>query len=71
MFFFPGYHAQAEYHSENAMVIMQNSVTTTSSEREKADVFEILFRLNYVQGKAKMALKKFNEADTALLKVCL
>ena len=52
------------------MVIMQNSVTTTSSEREKADVFEILFRLNYVQGKAKMALKKFNEADTALLKVC-
>ena len=64
-----GYNAQAEYHSENAMAIMQTSVTTTNGEREKADVFEILFRINYVLGKAKMALKKFNEADTALLKV--
>lgn len=63
-----GYNAQAEYHSENAMAIMQTSVTTTSGEREKADVFEILFRINYVLGKAKMALKKFSEADTALLK---
>ena len=64
-----GYNAQAEFHSENAMAIMQTSGTTTSGEREKADVFEILFRINYVLGKAKMALKKFNEADTALLKV--
>ena len=51
------------------MAIMNSSVTTTSGEREKADVFEILFRLNNIQGKAKMALKKLNEADTALLKV--
>ena len=51
------------------MAIMQTSVTTTNGEREKADVFEILFRINYVLGKAKMALKKFSEADTALLKV--
>ena len=51
------------------MAIMQTSVTTTNGEREKADVFEILFRINYVLGRAKMALKKFNEADTALLKV--
>ena len=63
------YNAQAEYHCDNAMAIMNSSVTTTSGEREKADVFEILFRLNYIQGKAKMALKKLNEADTALLKV--
>jgi len=61
--------AQAEYHSENAMQIMLNSVAMASSEQEKASVFSVLFRLNYIQGKAQIALKKYAEADTALKKV--
>ncbi|XP_053390845.1 tetratricopeptide repeat protein 23-like [Mercenaria mercenaria] len=63
-----GYNAQAEYHTENAMTIMLNSVTTTTTEREKADVFGVLFQINYIQGKAQIAMKKYSEADTALAK---
>lgn len=63
-----GYNAQAEYHTENAMTIMLNSVTTTTTEQEKADVFGVLFQLNYIQGKAQMALKEYGKAETALLK---
>ncbi|XP_052785685.1 tetratricopeptide repeat protein 23-like [Mya arenaria] len=60
--------AQAEYHAENAMQIMLNSVSTTTSEQEKANVFSVLFRLNYIQGKAQVALKKYAEADAAFKK---
>lgn len=68
---FSGYNAQAEYHTENAMTIMLNSVTTTTTEREKADVFGVLFRINYIQGKAQIAMKKYPEAEAALAKVSL
>lgn len=63
-----GFNAQAEYHTENAMTIMLNSVTTTTSEQEKADVFGILFQINYIQGKAQMAMKKYTEAENAFTK---
>jgi hypothetical protein len=67
--YFVGYNVQAEYHTENAMTIMLNSVTTTTTEGEKAAVFGVLFRINYIQGKAQIAMKKYNEAETALAKV--
>ena len=51
------------------MTIMLNSVTTTTTEGEKAAVFGVLFRINYIQGKAQIAMKKYSEADTALAKV--
>ena len=70
MFTLLGYHAQTEYHTENAMTIMLNTVTTTTTEQEKANVFGVLFQLNYLQGKAQLAMKKFTESESALQKVC-
>ncbi|KAH3868171.1 tetratricopeptide repeat protein 23-like [Dreissena polymorpha] len=60
--------AQAEYHTENAMTIMLNTVAMTTSDQEKASVFSVLFRLNYIQGKAQIAMKKYSEAENALKK---
>ncbi|KAL3886029.1 hypothetical protein ACJMK2_026053 [Sinanodonta woodiana] len=63
-----GYAVQAEYHTQNAMDIMLNSVHTTSTETEKAEVFRVLFQLNYTLGKAQTMMKKYAEADTSFLK---
>ncbi|KAK3602303.1 hypothetical protein CHS0354_001738 [Potamilus streckersoni] len=63
-----GFAVQAEYHTQNAMDIMLSSVHTTSTETEKAEVFRVLFQLNYTLGKAQTMMKKYADADTAFLK---
>lgn len=63
-----GYAVQAEYHTENAKSIMLNSVTSYTTDQEKADIYDVLFKIYYIQGRALAALKKYNEADQMLAK---
>lgn len=63
-----GYAVQAEYHTENAKSIMLNSVTSYTTDQEKADIYDVLFKIYYIQGRAMAALKKYNEADQMLAK---
>lgn len=68
IFFISGYAVQAEYHTENAKSIMLNSVTSYTTDQEKADIYDVLFKIYYIQGRALAALKKYNEADQMLAK---
>lgn len=68
IFFISGYAVQAEYHTENAKSIMLNSVTSYTTDQEKADIYDVLFKIYYIQGRAMAALKKYNEADQMLAK---
>lgn len=63
-----GYAVQAEYHTENAKSIMLNSVTTYTTDQEKADIHDVLFKIYYIQGRALASLKKYNDADLMLAK---
>ncbi|XP_061180716.1 tetratricopeptide repeat protein 23-like [Saccostrea echinata] len=62
------YAVQAEYHTENAKSIMLNSVTSYTTDQEKADIYDVLFKIYYIQGRALATLKKYNEADQMLAK---
>ena len=55
---------QAEYHTENGISILLNSPPTITNEKEKAEVYQVLFRLYYTKGRALTSMKKFQEADS-------
>ncbi|XP_067653801.1 tetratricopeptide repeat protein 23-like isoform X1 [Haliotis asinina] len=63
-----GYAIQAEFHSDSAKDIMLHGVHTSSSHKEKADIYHVLIRVYYIMGKALTILKKYNEAEQALTK---
>ncbi|XP_048750115.2 tetratricopeptide repeat protein 23-like [Ostrea edulis] len=62
------YAVQAEHHTENAKSIMLNSVTSYTTDQEKADIYDVLFKIYYIEGRAMASLKKYNEADQMLAK---
>ena len=65
---FPGYAVQADYHAGTAKSIMLNSVTSYTTDQEKAEIYDVLFKIYYTQGRALAPLKKYNEADQLLAK---
>nr|XP_022304163.1 tetratricopeptide repeat protein 23-like [Crassostrea virginica] len=63
-----GYAVQADYHAGTAKSIMLNSVTSYTTDQEKAEIYDVLFKIYYTQGRALATLKKYNEADQLLAK---
>lgn len=59
---------QADYHAESAKTIMLNTVATYTTEKEKADVIFILFKIHHTQGKALTEMKQYADAEKALSK---
>ena len=47
---------------------MLNSVTSYTTEQEKADIYDVLFKIYHTQGRALTTLKKYGEAEGLLAK---
>jgi hypothetical protein len=67
-YYYSGLAPQADYHAESAKTIMLNTVATYTTEKEKADVIFILFKIHHTQGKALTEMKQYADAEKALSK---
>ncbi|XP_012946581.1 tetratricopeptide repeat protein 23 [Aplysia californica] len=63
-----GYATQAEHHSETARSILLHGGHTAGDVEEKAQLYAVLIQVYRVMGQACTALKKYKEAEQALLK---
>lgn len=66
--FILGYVVQVEYYIENVKFIMLNLVISYTTDQEKADIYDVFFKIYYIQGRVMVVLKKYNEADQMLVK---